>query len=161
MRSLDECRAEIFARSEKRIARRRNLRRRVMAGVIPLCLCIVLFAMQPIRSGSDKSAPMENEGCAFGAAQQQTAVIRTDGAQWNLSEHQTEQLTRLLNQCLTHGVQAEAPGESDYELEIPEEDGGMIRCFLSGDQLTRDGLTVHLTDSELHQILEMIQPQNE
>ncbi len=40
MRSLDECKAEIFRRSEIKIKQRKKMRNRILAACIPLCLCI-------------------------------------------------------------------------------------------------------------------------
>ena len=40
MRTLDECKAEIFRRSEEKIKQRRKTRNRVLAACIPLCLCL-------------------------------------------------------------------------------------------------------------------------
>ena len=42
VRSLDECKAEVFRRSEKRIKERKRIRNRALALCIPLCLLILL-----------------------------------------------------------------------------------------------------------------------
>ena len=42
MRDLNECKAEVFRRSEKRIKERRKIRNRALALCIPLCLLILL-----------------------------------------------------------------------------------------------------------------------
>lgn len=41
MRNLEDCRAEVFRRSEKRIKERKRKRNRVLAWCIPLCLLLV------------------------------------------------------------------------------------------------------------------------
>ena len=42
MRELNDCTAEVFRRSEKRIKERRRMRKRVLAVCIPLCLIITI-----------------------------------------------------------------------------------------------------------------------
>ena len=44
MRSLDECKAEIFRRSEEKIKQRKKMRNRVLAACVPVCLCVVIGA---------------------------------------------------------------------------------------------------------------------
>ena len=60
MRSLDECKAEIFRRSEMTIRRRKQTRNRILAVCIPLCLCI--GAIGVISGGFD--AKSENMAAA-------------------------------------------------------------------------------------------------
>ena len=45
MRELNDCTAEVFRRSEKRIKERRRARKRVLAVCIPLCLIITLWSV--------------------------------------------------------------------------------------------------------------------
>lgn len=65
MRDLNECQAEVFRRSEKRIRMRKQRRDRMLMACIPLVLCVTLFsafvlpAMMPAGS--------ENTGEADGA----------------------------------------------------------------------------------------------
>ena len=170
MRSLDECRAEIFARSEKRIEKRRKIRRRMVAGLAPLCLCIALFAILPQTGFFDKyeCIPQDagNGECAGESVkgametQRKEARIRSaDGGTWILSENETEQLARLLDSYLTDGEQAEDPKEADYEIEISAEDGRTICYLLSGRQLTCDEKNAKLTESQLQQILMILLPE--
>ena len=42
MRELNECKAEVFRRSEKRIKERKQHRNQMLAGCIPLVLCIAV-----------------------------------------------------------------------------------------------------------------------
>ena len=114
MRSLEECRAEVFARSENRIAKRRKIRRRLVAGLCPLCLCMVLLASLPGFQKSYECVPEErgNAECAGEAGsdamdigKHESAVIHRDGERWTLSEPQTEQLARTLDTYLADGKQ--------------------------------------------------------
>lgn len=44
MRELNECQAEVFRRSEKRIKQRKQRRNHILVACIPLVLCITLFS---------------------------------------------------------------------------------------------------------------------
>lgn len=58
MREINECTAEVFRRSEKRIKERRRNRNRILALCIPLCLMVtvwsvmILSAMLPVNNKS-------------------------------------------------------------------------------------------------------------
>lgn len=172
MRSLDECRAEVFARSKKRIEKRRRIRRSVAAGLAPLCLCMALFAILPKMAPSEQYECMpeapENKGYsgepesdAADTSQPLALVIRTDGNCWMLSEDQTELLAQRLDSYLTAGKPAESQREADYEIELLTAEGAMTRYFLSGSYLTCDGKTAKLSEPELQQLLELLQPESE
>ena len=66
MRELDECTAEVFRRSEKRIKERRRKRNRVLALCIPVCLIAALYplmrisALMPAGNTSER-APVSGE----------------------------------------------------------------------------------------------------
>lgn len=51
MRDLDECRAEVFRRSEKRIRARERVRRRVLTVCIPAVVCAVILPAVLTNSG--------------------------------------------------------------------------------------------------------------
>ena len=172
MRNLDECRAEVFARSEKRIAKRRKIRRRVTAGLAPLCFCLILLAVLPMMSNQKNYECMPEENVngecagepAYGYTDttgKQATVISSDGECWPLSESRTKQLAQLLDSYLNDGKPAENQKKADYEIEIPAPDGSPIRYLLSSRHLTRDGLTAQLTESEQRHILELLQPVSE
>ena len=167
MRSLEECRAEVFARSEKKIAKRRKTQRRLIAGLCPLCLCVVLLASLPSFEKNYECMPeaFENAECAGEAesdamdiAKQEAAVIPRDGERWILSEPQTEQLARTLDAYLTDGKRTEDQKTAEYEIEIPKADGMTVRYLLSGRKLTGHGWTVELAEDEWHQLLELLHP---
>lgn len=69
MRELNECTAEVFRRSEKRIKKRRRTRKRVLAVCIPLCLIftlssvVILPAMMPV--GIDKESSVQELAESF------------------------------------------------------------------------------------------------
>ena len=58
MRNLEDCKAEIFRRSEKRIKERKRARKRVLACCIPLCLILVAggLYLRPLLEPMDEIA---------------------------------------------------------------------------------------------------------
>lgn len=74
MRELNECTAEVFRRSEKRIKERRRNRSRVLAVCIPVCLIITVWAvisfspmMLAAETGDLVQAAEEINGAAEGS----------------------------------------------------------------------------------------------
>ena len=73
MREINECTAEVFRRSEKRIKERKKRRQHILMACIPLVLCLTLFsafvlpAMMPAGS-SDKNAAPESSNEQFSGA---------------------------------------------------------------------------------------------
>lgn len=59
MRELNECRAEVFCRSENRIKERRKRRNHVLAWCIPLCLLIALWSVTSLPAGSNEAPSAE------------------------------------------------------------------------------------------------------
>lgn len=68
MRTLEQCKAEVFRRSEEKIRKRKVVRRCVIAACLPLCLFVsfwavmILPAMMPAKSAdstAENAAPME------------------------------------------------------------------------------------------------------
>ncbi|MDE5995971.1 MAG: hypothetical protein K2G56_03545 [Eubacterium sp.] len=57
MRELNECTAEVFRRSEKRIKKHRRIRNRVLAVCIPLCLVFTLLAVENKQSNPPVMMP--------------------------------------------------------------------------------------------------------
>lgn len=95
MRSLDECKAEIFRRSEIKIKQRKKTRNRILAACIPLCLCIgigtVGFAAGGFGAKSDnmaaapESAGWNNNG--FGLMDAETFLEENICVSGNTSAH--------------------------------------------------------------------------
>ena len=59
MRELNECKAEVFRRSDNRIKERRRNRNRILAMCIPLCLVLTIFSVMMLPgmlpAGMDKA----------------------------------------------------------------------------------------------------------
>ena len=74
MRSLQECQAEVFRRSEKRIRARRRAIRAVMV-CVPLVLCITAFSLLALPGLPD---PSDGSGAKNDAAPPPPAICRID-----------------------------------------------------------------------------------
>lgn len=70
MRTIDECRAEVFRRSEEKIKARRRARARAAALCVPLCLCAVIMsvAFALPRGQRTEQDMMQEDGDAPGGA---------------------------------------------------------------------------------------------
>ena len=81
MRELNECTAEVFRRSEKRIKERRRTRNRVLALCIPLCLIVtmwsVMFLPAMMPAGSNMSP--NNQGQSVNGSSGTGDYNGTDG----------------------------------------------------------------------------------
>ncbi len=63
MRSIEECKKEVLARSEEKIRHRKKMRNRMVSGLIPLCICIVILAALPYsKSGAMEGQPANGQG---------------------------------------------------------------------------------------------------
>lgn len=68
MREINECTAEVFRRSEKRIKERKRNRNRILMCCIPFLICFTIFsaailpAMMPAKKGENLS---DNYGSVY------------------------------------------------------------------------------------------------
>ena len=67
MRNLEDCKAEVFRRSEERIKERKRKRNRVLACCIPLCLLLVAggFYIRPLLEPVDELGGINSENYAI------------------------------------------------------------------------------------------------
>lgn len=93
MRNLEDCKAEVFRRSEERIKGRKRNRNRVLACCIPLCLLLVVggFYIRPLlepvdeslKSGGTNQMPDRVlgglDGTLFGSVAKYSSVMITEG----------------------------------------------------------------------------------
>ena len=74
MRNLNECQAEVFRRSEKRIKERKQRRNHILMTCIPLVLCLTIFGAFLFPQLDDlKQAPESNNEHYFSGAMGQEA----------------------------------------------------------------------------------------
>lgn len=66
MRNLEDCKAEVFRRSEERIKERKRSRNRVLACCVPLCLLLVVggIYLRPMLKPVDELMRSKSEGTA-------------------------------------------------------------------------------------------------
>lgn len=99
MRDLNECKAEVFRRSENRIKVRRRRRKKALSLCMPLCLCAILFVTTlPARQDRNTNA-------------EQSTVHSTAGS--NVGIHTDECTLENFSFSLTWG----AYGISSYDSE--------------------------------------------
>ena len=67
MRNFEDCKAEVFRRSEERIKERKRTRNRVMACCIPVCLLLVAGGLyiRPLLEPVDEMGRKSEEDCAI------------------------------------------------------------------------------------------------
>lgn len=83
MRELDECKAEVFRRSENRRKERKKRRNRVIAWCIPLCLLVALWsvASPPATNGGNYDGAIEITSGSTGGCKEETT--NTPGSSGN------------------------------------------------------------------------------
>ena len=142
MRTLHECQAEVFRRSEERIRARRRAARALLV-CLPLILCITAFSLFVLPDLA--SLPGEPDSKNDSAAPP-PAVCRIDISEADQVTSVTDQARiRAITDALTElNVSPDAPsGGSD----IPEASGGCTIVLVSEDSsqttylLTRQSLT--------------------
>ena len=133
MRSLQECQAEVFRRSEKRIRTRRRAIRAVMV-CVPLVLCLTAFSLlvRPGLPSSPDGAPPKNN-----AASPPPAVCRIDVSEAGQVTSITDTLSAL-NDAL--GAEpsggSESAGAEGLTITLFAEDGPQAVYRLTDDTLT-------------------------
>lgn len=142
MRTLHECQAEVFRRSEERIRARRRAARALLV-CLPLILCITAFGLFVLP---DLAALPGEPGSKNDSAPPPPAVCRIDISEADQVTSVTDQARiRAITDALTElNVSPDAPsGGSD----IPEASGGctIVLVFEDSSQtaylLTRQSLT--------------------
>lgn len=142
MRTLHECQAEVFRRSEERIRARRRAARALLV-CLPLILCITAFSLFVLP---DLAALPGEPGSKNDSAAPPSAVCRIDISGAGQVTSVTDQARiRAITDALTElNVSPDAPsGGSD----IPEVSGGCTIVLVSEDSsqtaylLTRQSLT--------------------
>ena len=93
MRNLEDCKAEVFRRSEERIKERKRKRNRVLTCCIPLCMLLVAggFYIRPLLKPVDESLKSGDtskvsdrevgglDGISFGGVADYASVMITEG----------------------------------------------------------------------------------
>ncbi len=160
MRTWQQCRAEVFCRSEKRIEKRRKIRNRVLMLCIPLCLVVVLL---PVLRPAQKSAGGEPEVCGSGGILQAEIYDPHGSAREITDPVRAERLLSMLSgfygrpekapeEIPEYGIMGQTQEETVYTITFSGEEN--LRYTLSGDTLTNEttGAQVVLDSGELERL---------
>lgn len=170
MRSFEQRRAEIFRRSEERIKARKKRRCRVLAGCIPLVLCVCLYAafvqggnMWDTAGHMQDSDAMENMGIDSNGAF--SGKVQVSGGGVSLTYTDQSGVSEILGiiagitavpetvleaEANTVAVPEDAVREEGYVLICTDAQGSVTEYILTGSVLIeRTTLTEHvLTEKE-------------
>lgn len=149
MRTLDECKQEIFLRSERRIRRRKRILGGVVAGCIPVLLVTAVLLLPPMERKTGSALPEDAVLSAGGGitVSDPALAARLEGF-FMKSESAPE--------SATGAPEATNPPKENYGTPTPLQitciasDGTVIRYTLSGNTLTNlnTGETAILTAEE-------------
>lgn len=182
MRSLDECKAEIFRRSEVKIKRRKQMRNRIVAVCLPLCLCVgavaawgigqqkggydaaenMALAPESMYAQTSDSVPELSGNTSFVTKSENTPVfVRTvtvNGAE-SVGDQipPAQQLARLQELCENGSnvpVKQEPAETENHRIVFTMSDESQMVYILAGNALTEEstGKRVTLTQTELQEL---------
>lgn len=160
MRELNECRAEIFRRSEKRIRDRKRRRALVTAVCIPLCLMLTVlpFVLPPSMSPNSEDGAAEGTDEMTEINVQESFVctyIRADiHYEGVLPEDKTftdrAEVTRLF--CAVHMLfPGESGGDTVVDKEETAEDAAADNGILTESSAKHSDFVITFTDAEDNQ----------
>lgn len=163
MRTMEECRAEVFRRSEDRIRRRRQRRKRILAACIPLVLCVTVLAAEMLQASGKREPPInETSGSAVCRIE-----VSSGSGQRSITDGQTlGELTEML-EGLTKGdadgsdYASLPPVTGDvYTITVVTHAGKAAVYRLASDRLTDEtaGKTVCLTEKQAQELLALLEP---
>ncbi len=148
MKTMTEYTAEVFRRSEKRIAARRKKRRAVLAVCVPLCLCaaVLAAALPPhTREGVD--------GIVTGTVTATVVAVETERGM--LTDKAT--VTAVCDMVYRYNTVADTPPKVEnydagtakaHTFSLLTDDGGKITYTLSGNVLQTGGWQTSLSDTD-------------
>lgn len=169
MRELNDCRAEVFRRSEKRIEKHRKCKKWLLASFVPLILCAAVLLIPENPDLSTGGTAQEMIGAVNGASS--GVEIRGSGSLSVYSNKITDpaqvgKIYDTLQGYMTSGVDGGANGESRPPAAQPSIGSEFTITFLatgenyiiSGNQLTnkQTGQIVKLSDGQLAQLKELL-----
>ena len=133
MREINECTAEVFRRSEKRIKERKRNRNRILMCCIPLLICITVFstailpAMMPAKKGenlSDNCSDMAGNADGTNVAYVSVEVINVGTAtQSTILKDDADEVAQI---CYTLQSSFENSGGDNKESVNDMEDDGLV-----------------------------------
>lgn len=166
MRSLEECKVEIFRRSEEKIKKRKQQRTRILAICLPLCLCVgalALWGMGQDDSVVNKSdAPPKNgfgllpkaEAAPESVLPNENFIIADSSAA--ISQYDYVQLLLEDAADMEHpdSQLKDAPTAAPFHFTLCAPDGTVVPYALTGNVLCEEesGRSVTLTDTQLWEL---------
>lgn len=129
MRNLNECQAEVFRRSEKIIKQRKQRKKRMLMGCIPLVLCITMFSglFLPGMKPTGSAAPCETEAAMGGLTEEvyenlARTIARIEVSGFGFSQTYTDAFDILLisDQLYSCGVCVPESNGATYEGTLDE-----------------------------------------
>ena len=161
MRNIEQCKAEVFRRSEERLEKRRKNVRHILTMSVPLCLLIVLLALPaPGRKKGDRGA--EDKVVSYISAEIQGVKTETDP---EIVEMQFQKIESLFEEKEFQNVEEdENVGYSwvlqrSYRILFTANTGEQCAYVLEGNLLSSEetGVTVTLGDSQIRQLLTLFE----
>lgn len=124
MRTLEQCKAEIFRRSEEKINIRKQRRKHILVGCIPVILCISALSLIyfPGKFANKAGTPAETYENVNGSIVTSVAEVRVDGEKLQLSYTDPNQIFSICNILLPDGSMAGQNGISESTEIAPEGD---------------------------------------
>ena len=142
MRELNECQAEVFHRSEKRIKARKKRRNHILMACIPIVLCVSLFSVLNLpdmmsAGSSDFAAPeMYANGVTedmLGSLSCTVSEITVAGSGFSQSYTDLDQILRISNQLYAYETRGWGDGNSEV---ADDEDGSENISGVTADSAT-------------------------
>lgn len=173
MRELNECKAEVFRRSEKRIKERKKKLKRILALCIPLCLAVTVLSFAVLTKEKVKYGDYGAESyvCSY-----TEAVISTADGTYTVSRKITDKVEvtnifsaifNLYNEAYDAGTDgnenAGALPDTSTEsnncvITFRTEDGFQTVYTLEGNELSSvdENMKTVLTDSQVAELKEVL-----
>ena len=174
MRSLEECKAEIFRRSEEKIKKQKQQRTRILAVCLPLCLCVGALALwggfgQDDSAVNKSAAPPENGLGLLLAPKEEAAENTVDCMAPELSASvPVISQYEFVQALFYYAMDAENPGElkgssvtttaGAFSFTLCAPDGTLVDYVLSEKVLYEEttGRSVTLTDAQLRELKQVL-----
>ena len=171
MRSLEECKAEIFRRSEEKIKKRKQQRTRILAVCLPLCLCVGALALwgglgQDDSAVNKSAAPQKNgfgllpkaEAAPESVLPNENFIIADSSAA--ISQYDYVQLLLEDAADMEHpdSQLKDAPTAAPFHFTLCAPDGTVVPYALTGNVLCEEesGRSVALTDAQLRELKQVL-----
>ncbi len=166
MRSLEECKNEVFNRSNARIKKRQKLRKQILVACVPLCLCIIVLSVAfwaSIKSGSSDIISAEIQ--KLDSTEAGTVLTITDQKKVENLYSKIQKVCQENDDCpVDNGGIGGSPEIPDEELEIYhitfELEGRGRESYVLSKKLLRNeatGKRIALTERQFYEIRSMFQ----